>query len=96
MNARKSAQPIQKTTPSPEAPTVVGDKLRDSLMHIFDDFMTAHALVKVAYRHIEEWDDEDRGAVLVLGIGVQALDDFSDQIEGIRRAQKRPPTGGAS
>jgi hypothetical protein len=94
MSARKPKQPIQKATPSPEAPSV---ELRDSLMHIFDDFITAHALVKVAHRHIEEWDDEARGAaVLVLGIGVQALDDFSDQLEGIRRAQKRTPTGDAS
>jgi hypothetical protein len=95
MSARKSARPIQKATSSPEAPTV--DKLRDSLMHILDDFINAHALVKVAYRHIEEWDDEDRGAaVLVLGKGVQALDEFSDQLEQIRRSQKRLPKGGAS
>ena len=59
MSARKPKQPIQKATASPEAPSV---ELRDSLMPIFDDFINAHALVKVAYRLIDGIEDEDRGA----------------------------------
>ena len=92
MSTRKSRQPTRKPTSSPDATTV--ERLPDLLMRIFDDFINAHALVKVAYRLIDGIEDEDRGAaVLVLGKGVQALDDFSDKLEQIRRVQKLSKEG---
>jgi hypothetical protein len=77
---RKSDLPTGKTTTTPEA--MVKDNLPAFLNAILDDFNGAYALVTVANRHIDEWDDEDRGAaVLVLGKGVQALGDVSDKLE---------------
>jgi hypothetical protein len=77
---RKSAQPTGKTTTTPEA--TAKDNLPAFLDAIFDEFINAHALITVAYRLIDEFDDEDRdAAVLVLGKGVQALGDVSDTIE---------------
>jgi hypothetical protein len=93
MNARKSGQPSKKaTTPSLEATTV--EKLPDLLTPIFDDFINAHAFITVAYRLIEEFDDHDReAAVLVLGKGVEALNAISDKLESAIRLRKE---GGAS
>ena len=95
MSARKSIKAIQKAAPSLETSNL--EKLSDILAHIFDDFIDAHALVKVAYRLIDGIEVEDRGAaVLVLGKGVEALDEFSDKLEQIRRVQKRSLQGVAS
>jgi hypothetical protein len=92
---RKSGQSTGKPT-TPSKPTVE-DKLPDLLMLIFDDFINAHALVTVAYRLIDEIDDEDRGAaVLVLGQGVQALDEFSDKLERVRKFHERGQWGASS
>ena len=88
MSARESRQTTHRTTPSSE-PTAE-NKRPDLLTLIFDDFINAHALITVAYRLIEEFDDEDRGAaVLVLGQGVQALNGVSDKLENVRRSEER-------
>ena len=94
MSARKSDPPKPTTSSEP----TVEDKLPDLLMLIFDDFISAHALVTVAYRLIDENDDGDRGAaVRVLGQGVQALNEFSDKLERVRRSHERHrERGGAS
>ena len=95
MSTRKSSQPT-KATPSPEATTV--EKLPDLLTLIIDDLINAHALVTVAYRVIDEWDDEDRGAaVRVLGKNVEAFDDIADKLERLRVLdERRGAQGGGS
>ena len=94
MSARKSSQSTNKTKPTPEITDA--DNHTDILMLILDEFIDAHALVTVAYRHIEEWDDADRGAaVRVLGQGVEALDELAAKLERIRKYQEKRGEQGA-
>jgi hypothetical protein len=86
MSVRKTDQPKPITL----SESTVEREFSDFLMLIFDDFIGAHALVTAAYRHIEEWDDADRGAAArVLGQGIQALDEFSEKLERVRKFHER-------
>ena len=85
---------IHEAANQPEI-VVVEDRLPAFLDAIREEFITAHALVIVSYRMMDEYDDEvERGAaMLVLRQGVQALNKVSDQFEQANMARE---TGGAT